>query len=250
MALQVRELDQLIRHKLDADATAAMAPIAIVNEAGRLLVSLRPWGFQLRPAATVGLVAAQEYLSLPASFGRFAGKPATHPSAGRVRVLAYTTYAKVLELRATLNPGSNIDGQYAGALVWAPNVSADGGAPTPRLEIWPPPGTTDASAFLLPYYADWDERTTDEQFVNLPEYAEGLMRHLVRETAAGYENDDQESVWDRIAEIKESEIYKAVVMADAGAQSDLGPIMGGAAATVAGERASIRSPTFYPVPIP
>lgn len=251
MALLVRELVQLIAHKTDSPDAGAMSGIAIVNEAGRFIVSLRPWNFQLRPSATLALVSGQNYLLLPADFGRIAGPPTTHPSGQRIRQMQMSTFDIVTRMRGSLNPTSGIDGTYIGAVVFAPAAGGFGGPPVPRIEVWPPVAQSDATAFALPYYACWDERSDDAQFVNVPPYAEDLLRHLVREIAAGYENDDEKSVWAREDEILASSLYKKVALADGGHQTNLGPLQGGAADLVAGARSSgVRGDqTFYPVHI-
>lgn len=246
--LQVRELTQLIAHKLDADAGAAMSGIAIVNEAGRWLISARHWNFQLRPQATLGIVNGQNYVVLPTDFAAILHEPMSHPSASRVRYVQMTNFDVILDRRGAANPPTIGDGYYMGALVASP--LGGGGPPTQRMEVWPNVSVTDASAFTLAYFAKWDERASDEDYINLPEYAEGLLRHLVRELAAGYENDDEQSPWARMDSVKASTMYEHVVMADTSAQSSLGPTSGGAAAMVAAQRATgAGNWPFYPVHI-
>jgi len=249
MALPVRELTALIAHKIDTSEQGAMSAIAIVNEAGRFLVSLRPWTFQLRPSTTAGILNGQSYFALKPDFGRLAGPPVSHPSAQRVRVIELRSFDIVNRLRGQPNPSSGIDGVYAGALVHSP-LTSPGGPPLPRIELWPTPSVTDANAFSISYFANWNDVNDDDDLIDLPAYAEGLFRHIVRETAAGYEHDDEKSVWDRMDDILASKIYEAAVIADGGMQQNLGPLEGGAADLVAMRRASgWGNRHFYPVHI-
>jgi len=247
--LQARELIQLIAHKVDSSDQGAMSGIAIINEAGRFLFGLRPWAFRLRPDGVLALVAAQQYCALPADFGRMAGDPMPHPSGARSRWMQMTTYETILKLRGTqANVGAS-DGSYVGALV-AKDASPSG-PPTNRIEIWPTPTASDANGFKIPYFAKWVDVVIDTDFVNIPDYVEGLLRHMVRETAAGYENDAEKSVWERMDAIVGSAIYVSAVSEDAGMQPNLGPPQSGAAESVAASRGSAAGHgTFYPVLIP
>ncbi len=237
MAIPVKELSQLIAHKLDTTEQGAMSDLAIVNEAGRFLVSLRTWTFQLRPTTLLGIVNAQSFINMKADFGRFAGPPVSGPAAQRTRVLELRSLDFVNRMRSSINPPNDMDGIYYGALVSSP-LALPGGIPTPRLEIWPTPTVSDPNAFSCTYWANWDDIAADTEYVNIPGFVEGLFRHLVRETAAGYESDDNASVWDRMDAIVASKVYEAAVIADSGMQSNLGPPLGGAASLVAQRRTS------------
>ena len=246
--LQVSELVKLIAHKVDSSDQGAMSGIGIVNEAGRFLCSLRPWNFQLRPEGILALVNTQPYCALPADFARLAGQPMPNRLATRARWMQMTTYETVLKLRGTQPGSGSADGDYIGSLV--SKGPATSGPPTFRIEIWPTPTADDANAFTLPYFAKWVDALVDSDYVNLPDFAEGLMRHLVREVAAGYENDDEKSVWDRQDAIISSSLFQAVVSADSSLQVNLGPLQGGAAdAALATRQSGNAYKTFYPVQI-
>lgn len=249
MPLSVKELVGLIAHKIDTSEQGAMPALGIVNEAGRFIVAQRNWSWTLRPPTVIGTIGGQSWVSLKSDFGRLAGRMVSHPNAQRVRNVVESNLDIINRLRATQNPPIGMDGDYLGAVVFSP-LSPPGGPPMPRMELWPTPPVTDGSAFSCAYYANWVDVTSDDVNVDVPWYIEGLMRHAVREVAAGYEHDDKASIWDRTNEIVSSAIWRGAVVADQGVQTNLGQGMGGAAQAAVARRMNGGSDSpFYPVHI-
>lgn len=99
--------------------------------------------------------------------------------------------------------------------------------PVPRLEIWPEPTTNDSEKFRLSYRAKWKEVTTDGQTLAIMPHTEDLFIALLRAFARGYEEEDQATLGQRLAEIEAGPVFAAARKQDGRQQRDYGPLRGG-----------------------
>lgn len=238
----VREAIRIAEHRLGAGpGKTFISGLDIVNEAGRFLFSMRDWSFALRPPIPLGIVNAQQYIDVPVNFAKFMAN-GVFPNKDAINRswMKIATLQDVCELRArslTLPAGI-----YYGAMVGYEATDPPGGAPTMRVEVYPTPVLTDPNAFLMAYFGKWIDRTSEEHNVPIPPNLEGLFRYLVRECAAGYENEVEMSIWDRLAAIESSPLYMAAAREDKMQQPSLGSQPGGAVAL----QQMILPPIFYP----
>jgi len=121
--------------------------------------------------------------------------------------------------------------QKAGAsqpVVGAATDGQQGGAPTPRLDLWPTPGSYESDAFKAYCRAGWTPIRTDNDTVNVPSYIEPLYIQLVRAVALGYERDAEADVNLRVAQVRSGTVFMDARTRDGLTQPTLGPIENGA----------------------
>jgi hypothetical protein len=165
-------------------------------------------------------------VALPSDFRQFIGDPW---SADSTLVLRILNPNELLYLRSGSSSTGGI--MYSGALFWVRSAAVLGGAPIPRLEIYPPPEANDVNAFQFMYRADWSDMTDDSDVVQIPSMfaMEVLYLQIVRAVALGYEEFDTASMDARIATLVGGPIYKAAITADGGIVPTVGMMRGGLA---------------------
>ena len=104
-----------------------------------------------------------------------------------------------------------------------------GGAPMPRLEIWPTPATSQQDVFLVHYRGGWTEIRSDNDVINVPTWLEGLYLAAVRAVALGYERDSEMDVNQRLFAIRSGPLFTMARQRDMMTQATLGPLANGAA---------------------
>jgi hypothetical protein len=159
-------------------------------------------------------------VALPSDFGQFIKPNTTDSLIGSLRL---RTLSEVLSRRTDALNDAALD--FWGAIGHAAPTTA--GVPTPRLELWPAPTTNDADAFTLFYRAKWVNLSAETDVVPIMPYCDTLMRLMCRAWAQGYEEDDQGSLGQRLAQIEAGPIFNAAKKRDGGIQRFYGPIRGG-----------------------
>lgn len=171
----------------------------------------------------ISFVLNLDSVALPSDFSELVGYETTE---GLTSDLSLVTHARLIELRT--GQIDTFTARYFGAISWAQDNTADGGAPTPLLEIWPIPESNDFGAFEILYRAGWRQITDESDTVNLPDWLAPLWFQLIGAFVRGYEEEDQASLSARLEEIVSGPLWAAAVRRDGRVQPDFGPIEGGA----------------------
>lgn len=158
--------------------------------------------------------------ALPSDFG---GILSIKAGVGLQDLVIPATLEEIENLRS--DPISQTGSLYLAALAWG--QLAVGGAPVPRLEIWPEPSAADAEKFRLSYRAAWQEVATEGQVLAIPTHVEALYVTLLRAFARGYEEEDQGTLSQRLAEIEVGPVFMAAKKYDGSQQRSYGPMRGG-----------------------
>jgi len=222
--------------------TAAFNAQQIVNEAGRMLYSARPWKFRETASADLDLTISQSYVAMPSGFRQLRSVSYNSLTIG----IELVDFATILDLRARNTGPTGF--QYWAALVH-PRRAAAGTPPTPpRLEIYPTPTATVTGALTISYRAGWTELTSDTDVPDIPLYCETLLRKFVRAVAEGYMNEHGEegggikTMDDRIHDIITGPIYKAAVDEDNLEQPDYGVLGPGLVGSLSSRSFSVVHP--------
>ena len=104
-----------------------------------------------------------------------------------------------------------------------------GGAPMPRLEMWPTPATSKKDVFLVHYRGGWKEIRSDNDVINVPTWLEALYLAAVRAVALGYERDSEMDVNQRLFSLRSGPLFVMARQRDMMTQPTLGPLCNGAA---------------------
>ena len=104
-----------------------------------------------------------------------------------------------------------------------------GGAPRPRLDIWPTPTADTLGAVTVYYRAGWMTVEDDNQFLYLPEWMETLYLFLVRTFARGYERESEFNIGTALGAMAASPLFTAAQQRDKEMTPSLGAMAGGAA---------------------
>lgn len=159
-------------------------------------------------------------VALPSDFGSI---QEITSGADLLSYVELTTMAELARLRD--DSSATIGGGYCGAIAFGQPIT--GGAPVPRLELWPAPQENDPNAFLLQYRAKWATVDDDTLALSLPTHVEGLYLTLLRAFARGYEEEDQATLSQRLAEIEQGPVFASARKHDGGHQRNYGRISGG-----------------------
>jgi hypothetical protein len=195
--------------------------LGILNEAGEFLVSMHSWDWLVRPSEALNTVASQSYIELPSDLAAIVSIEATDGLNNSVRL---TSLDEILALRTDTNA-------VAGWVRFAAVLWAEGsdGVPAPRLELWPTPGSADTGVYTVIYRRGWATLSDDGDTIRIPSWMHGVYLSIVRAIAAGYEEHDEASKQQRLAEIQLGPEFMAAKQRDCSMQIDYGPIEGGAA---------------------
>jgi hypothetical protein len=98
MVLTVQETIGHVRHTLLSDEIPAIGAMRILNDAGELLCSLRPWTWLIRPRVTLDFETDQDHVWLPRDFREILAYDVTQ---GLTTGLSLTTHQYLVELRTS-----------------------------------------------------------------------------------------------------------------------------------------------------
>lgn len=164
-------------------------------------------------------------IALPTDFAEIIGM---HPKQGIIAEIRPIGHEELLRLRTM--SAVTVSPFHVFACVYGDVLTTGGGAPTPRMEIYPYPTTNDQGAFLLFYRKKWTTPTGDTDAIAIPDWMEPLFIATIRATARGWEEEDTASVSKRLAEVKMSTQFMDASYYDGAMQPSQGMIEGGAAA--------------------
>jgi len=162
----------------------------------------------------LNLVSGQSYVTLPTDFGRIV-EVRTPSINSAVRIVSLKELARLRQ--DSITPTGLVT--YA-ALAYAAGSTTS--APSPRLEIYPAPSSTETGGLLLFYRAGWANVATDTQFVQVPGFCEGAFLSAVKAYAMGWENYGGRTLSDRLIECMGSEEMVSAMGMDQSQQSDYG----------------------------
>lgn len=225
--LTVAQYTARIEHAIGNESPATgFSTLEILNEALRALFGYADWSWRLRSPALLSLVASQEYVALPSDFGTSGELLSIHSVWSPVSVVSKVSLADIATMRGM--PLNNTF-QYYVALSNPTQTSASVRPGTPRLEIWPTPGSNVSNAFRITYKSGPVDLSLTTDVPNIPREYENVLTLLARAYAMRYEygSDAQET----LAELAsaEKEIRRLMEM-DGMIESEAGPLTGGAAA--------------------
>ena len=108
-------------------------------------------------------------------------------------------------------------------------TSGPGGAPRPRLDLWPTPGADKVDGLTAYFRAGWRSIRGDKDTISVPSFMEPLYIQMVRTFALGYERDSEADISRRLGGIRGSTMFKDCRTRDALLHSSYGVPVGGAA---------------------
>lgn len=171
------------------------------------------------------------YIQLPPDFRELIDLTAT---VGLLQNVQLTTLSELLSFRTHAVPVSNFVRYVA---VSYQHAGGSGGAPTPRLEVYPTPTVALAGGLTLFYRAGWTDISDDSDVISVPPWMELLFLQVLGAVARGFEEEDQASMTARVTELRVGALFLAAVRDDADLEPSLGPIQGGSVPTYGQPRA-------------
>lgn len=219
MSLSVQEaLGHVTATLGDSDVQTDIDPLAMVNIAGQLLVSMNEWHFLQQNEVDLSLVDGQPFVDLPADFKamRFIEHANSLTSA-----IHMTTLAEILQRRVTAL-GNFQD--FWGAIEFSLDAN---GIPVQRLAVWPTPNSNTEGTLRAYYDRTWTEITDDVGYIPVPQYAVPLYVQILRAVCRGWEEEDEGSLDRRMLEIHAGPIYASAKRQDSRQQVEFGPLRNG-----------------------
>ena len=105
-----------------------------------------------------------------------------------------------------------------------------GGAPRPRLDLWPTPGADKVDGLTAYFRAGWRSIRGDKDTISVPAFMEPLYIQMVRTFALGYERDSEADISRRLSGLRNSTMFKDCRTRDSLLRPSYGPSINGAAA--------------------
>ena len=225
MTLTAATAQQHLEHALAG--ASELEALSILNQAGRYLVSMRNWRWLRGGAATLGTVSGQSYVELPEDCKAVKAIEQTNSLSGAFEFIGLQDFLNYKTSSITTSPIS-----YWGTIVWGRDTYANAGtekpgAPAKRIELFPTPTSTAASAFTIYYDRGWVELTEDNQAVTIPAFLEALYLALCRAFALGYEEEASGTVDMRLAATTGGPLYAMAMREDIAAQPNIGHLQNG-----------------------
>ena len=218
--MKVSDLYRYAIARLAGPIPEGISVVDVINEAGEFLVSLWDWNWLLRGPTDLNATATQEYIDLPAAFSKI---ESIHLSDSSVDRLMPTTPEKLNQLRENFYTAT--PGLWWFTLLWP--LGAVTGLPTPRIELYPTPGSNYTPFCTLIYRSSWVTLTSDDDDIPIPPHMDGLMRAIVQVYAESYTRESAESRQERLHEIRIGPEFDLARQRDGGAINYFGRIRGG-----------------------
>jgi len=221
MTITAKQAIRHIRSSLSGDPD--IDGIELVNTAGKLMYGLRSWNFRQRGPVTAGFTASQAFVELPANFGEMTSIRMTN---GLTTNIHQATMDELVGYRVE-SIGNPRDFWYA---VSFENLAVGGTRIVPRLELYPTPSTTDATALTYAYRARWVEATSDDEILaGVPELAEPLYIRMCRQLARSYDDEDVVAYTESLGSIRASEEFRSAIQQDVNLRKSYGTLLNGIA---------------------
>lgn len=205
------------------DWPSEIEPVDVANEAGEWLYSIEEWNALCRPLAELSIVANQEWIDLPADFGRMLGDKIT-TTTGFGYSLRMGTMDEVRDARSVQPGGNSL--AYVGCIAHTGPVLA-GPRSLARLEIGPIPSQAAANVFLLAYKAGWKEVTDSSDHILVPSWMQSVYVEVATAFVGGREQEEQGTLNDRLAAVLVGPLMIALRNRDLSIQTEFGPMRGG-----------------------
>lgn len=225
MALQVSEIETYLEAALGGSSAAPYTTLNIVNHTGQWLVNSRPWKWCEGAVANLSLVANQSFVAIP----RLRSIVSVYPTNGLTVQWEFTTIDELQKIRST---GTVSPLKYWGAVTHTPKPG--GGAPSPRIELYPTPSSNQNDFLVLHYHADWTPVTKAADYVSVPEWLEPLFVWACTEVVRAFEEYDKGAEsgmlgYDRLTRLTQSKVWTDAVQRDGSLQPNIGRLTNGAA---------------------
>lgn len=206
-----------VTHALGKTPDSRITTAEIVNDAGRLLVTMHPWTWRTRPPKSIATVANQQWVALPIDFEELLGDPVIPTG------LSYAVIPTTLQDVLLRRQASQFDAftYYLATDVWQETASPEGEI-VRRAEIWPTPSTTTDELFQIAYLAGWVDLVDSTDVPVIPREVEQLLVMMCREIAIHYEDQTE-----ALESVLASRLAQHLMEADGRKQSQLGRMRGG-----------------------
>lgn len=199
--------------------TPGISSTALADRVGEHIVSMHKWQWLVRPAARIALVADRTSFKLPSDFGRFIAIQNASAEIDFDLVSQETLAA----LRGDTLAAPSC---YYGCISYTAPLS--GGGLQPRMEVWPPIGTSSTDTFSLIYSAGWEPVANATDALPIPTWIEMLFTELSMAVAQGYSEHDNAGIDARLAAVETGPIAARAKQRDGSVRPTVGRISGGA----------------------
>jgi hypothetical protein len=225
MTLTAARAIQHIEHALAGKS--GLDALDMANQAGRYVVGMRNWNWLRGASATVGVTSGQTYASLPSDLKRVDAIEQTNSLLGTVE---WVSLADLLKYRQSGLPSGTFS--YWAAVTWGRQLYTTAGTekpgrPSPRIELYPTPTTTNSTAFTVFYSRGWIDFVEDNDEATIPTFLESLYLAACRAFALGYEEESTADVNQRLALLARGPLWDVAMREDLATQPHLGMLRGG-----------------------
>ena len=241
MTITVQKCSDYLEHELYGGLPKGLDVLSLVNLAGESLANAHPWRWLVGASTTLDFVGGQSYVELPSDFRAVVSVDNT---AGLTSSMTETSITDILAQRTN----SIIEGNWNYSYAVVQHRATGGGAPLPRLELYPTPTSDLAGALTLFYRAGWQTVDEDSDSLTLPFYCELLVLEVLAAVAHGVENREGGTPTLRLEEIWRGTTFLHAQQVDVQQQPTQGRVRSGAV-----RQAGMSSPyrfNFDPVPGP
>lgn len=225
MTLTVENCEKHLFHTLGGPLPPGLPVVEVINDTGQWLAQARQWKWLERASTTMSLVDGQDYLDLPTDLQTILSVEMTNSLTNSMHL---TSFEELVRLRTS---SISTSFGYWGAVYYPTQTSPAAAPGGPRLAIYPTPAANETGAITIFYRARWTSvmAGSDQTRVNVPPFMEPLFKLCLRAYGRGYEQEEEVTLSQRLAEIKAGPVFQDAASSDGQVQLNYGEIQGGAA---------------------
>ncbi len=216
MGYTLTTLSNEITHVLGRAPASPLTATILVNDALLWMCSSHQWSW-LAEDMSLNLVSSQNYVALPADFGRML---TVHRAATFARMVP-VSFEKIFEYRATqISAVEGMVGYYYA--IRAEKQASATAYPLWRMELYPTPSASVSAGIIGLYQRVPAALASGSSVPDIPEEYHVALKFLCRAMAVHSEEEYRSSDWDRY-----DELIDILKKKDGDVQSDLGQMEGG-----------------------
>lgn len=219
-----------IKHACGGAVSSLINNTQIMNQAGVHLANIREWSWLYQADTTLAFEADQDHIKagtdpglIPANLRSVMSIWPDDDLNALFKIISFDQMLRYRQYDVVMDDAYY--GSFHAPKQTAPEIAPEGW----RLELYPTPTATNATALHMAWVRDWTEvDSTDTDLIpDIPYWMEPLYLQMVRACSLGWEEQNQAGIERRLMEIQTGPIFDAAIERDSALVPSLGELQHG-----------------------